>query len=367
MTCPLCDCDLFPKPIGGAFIEGCPSCFGSFCPSDTLLVPIELSSHKTGPHSCPACRTEMLRGTMFKRRLTLDQCPKCEGVWFDAYEIDRLAELSGVAAAVGARGEPDAAEEAGRQVGTEAAAPMATASASNDRPPWRASAALFAVCSLYALLHLGGENHLLALNRTAINLLLSKNILPDRVFAPGELFASVLSAEAILLWCAMAALAPYILQRFFARAVPGEVRFIGLPPVGWGKHESPAAEPFADERFEAWSRSAEEFVVFGDKELLIKSLTSNGLEADWLETYHDKRLPKVWVLGFSLVLVSLVGSQFLQGGQRAIGLGLAVLAGAGCVAALAVVTFIIEPRLRRSNVNSRKELLLRWEARLARR
>lgn len=360
MRCPACEVDLFPSPIRGRYIDGCPGCFGSFCSRDALLVEVALESPKKGPLECPACESPMQRGTMFKGRLTLDCCPGCAGVWFDAYELDRLAQLSGVEAAVGA---PPAEDPADAPEIPELAA-QAAASAT-DRSPRGALAALAVACALYAAVMDQGSSPFAVLNRIFASRVIGWIPWPERFLRPGVLLEGLVSVEAFCLWSAIALLTAFILYRFLALAVPSEEPdSAGLPPPGWRRHETEASEPNSDEEFESFSRAAQEFVLYDDKEALVHALKAYGFETGWLAAYREKRVPTLWILALSAVGLTAALGPFVTvpGWQPELVIAALVLCGLGLGAMIS--TGFVEPRLKRANLKARGELLTRWEARL---
>lgn len=360
MRCPVCDVDLFPSPIRGRYIDGCPGCFGSFCVADALLVEVVLESPKKGLLGCPACESPMHRGTMFKGRLTLDRCSACAGVWFDAYELDRLAQLSGVEAAVG---DPRVLEPA--DVSEIPGVAAQTTLSATDRGPRRALAALALACALYAAVRDQGSSPLAVVNRIVASRVVGWIPWPERYLRPDVLLEGLVGVEAFCLWSSIAFLTAFVLYRFLVLAVPAEGSdSAGTPPQGWRRHETEPSEPNRDEVFESLSHAAQNFVSHNDKEGLIQALKAYGFESGWVAAHRERRVPTFWILISSAVGLTAALSPFTIAPGRPLGLVIAALVLGGLGLGAMIATGFVEPRLRRANLKARGELLARWEARL---
>ncbi|HAH05743.1 MAG TPA: hypothetical protein DCM05_04320 [Elusimicrobia bacterium] len=351
MKCPVCGCDLLASTVNGVRIEGCMRCFGSFSPAASLRKPVKLALPLTGPLRCPVCRKRMVRGRLFKGRLTLDRCSTCAGVWFDEYEIDKLRELSGDEP-IGAPG--------------ESASP---AKGNGAKPaigrllPLIALGTLAGVCVLYALLlRLGGDAFPSYHRALTGRLPLVSSASPERSLQPDAILRTVLEAEAIVLWSVIAILAAYLLTRLLAWALPVEERSQGAPPNGWGRHHHVPAEFHADEKFTACLRAARAFVELGEKNALSMEFSSQGLPTRWLEAYHDRTILPAWVALSTTTL--LLGCYLAAGGEMPTGFGLILVGAAGALPGLLLSYFIIDPYLARSNKRARLRLIARWEGRV---
>lgn len=348
MKCPVCDCDLRHWKVNGAEIGSCWKCFGSFCPSDSMLVPVHLALPVRGALSCPACRTRMLRGTMFKRHLTLEKCPECAGVWFKAYEIDNLREYAGT--------EPIGAPEDG------AAKPVRieAESAPDDAFPRNTAAILAVVCVLYAFVIQRWDDPLAPYHRDLVWLLGVLRLMasPERSFQPGAL-----SEERVFLWFAIAMLSAYVLKRILAWALPAEKRFPGTPPVGWGRHIHIPAKLHADEDYVACARAAKDFVAAGKKEVLLMKLSGHSLPTRWLEVYQDKPLRMLRTMTVTTAAVPFA-SYLLVGGRGVSAIPFLLLMGfAGMLLGFLLSCFLFAPILARMNRRARLKLISQWEGR----
>lgn len=107
MECPKCRQNLDKVMTQqGVVIDYCKSCKGVWLDKGEIFMfskkPKYLhealaqglkNSHPT-EHTCPACQdTKLLEGGFVKPDLLIDQCPKCQGLWFDDGELTQALEL----------------------------------------------------------------------------------------------------------------------------------------------------------------------------------------------------------------------------------------------------------------------------------
>lgn len=366
MRCPVCDVDLLPSPVRGVYVDGCPGCFGSFCAAETLLVEVVLESVKKGPLECPVCESPMLRGTKFKGRLTLDRCSECAGVWFDAYELDRFAQLEGVEAVVGASRTEERGNEGDAVVLSEPlTSPSGLSGAAPERSLRGPLSALLAVCALYGVVLYQGSNPLAVFNRIVAARVIGWVPWPERFLRPGVLLEGLVRVEAYFLWFTIAFLTVFVLSRFLSLAVPTEeADSAGSPPPNWRRHETEASDPNPDEEFTSCSRAAQDFVTYGDKDALIHVLRGSGFETAWLASYRDKSIPTKWIIVASVVGLPAVVAPFVIIPGRPLENVVAVFALCGLILGVMLSSWLTGPRLERVNQRARNELLSRWEARL---
>lgn len=140
MRCPKCAAPLQRVPLtDGVELETCPSCSGVFYDGDELAIDLAFENVAPGSKACPKCSVPLAAATLYGGRLTLERCPSCRGIWFDAGEIQVLRMLSGAEAILKRRDAPrqpsparPALDESDAMA--EAAAPPRRAS---DDPPAR--------------------------------------------------------------------------------------------------------------------------------------------------------------------------------------------------------------------------------------
>jgi Zn-finger nucleic acid-binding protein len=108
--CPRCAIGLGTRHVFDAHLHECSSCAGVFVPSEVvprLIDPLDLGLevvHTFDPGEpesepvirylrCPRCATIMSRRMLVKgSNVIVDHC-NAHGIWFDAHELRRLAEL----------------------------------------------------------------------------------------------------------------------------------------------------------------------------------------------------------------------------------------------------------------------------------
>ena len=105
MDCPKCRERIEVKKRNGVVLYSCLYCEGTWLPKESLERLYKASSDKYGAHriaqlkneskesatplKCPACVEKKLRVILVKR-VELDICIECGGVFFDAGEMDTL-------------------------------------------------------------------------------------------------------------------------------------------------------------------------------------------------------------------------------------------------------------------------------------
>ena len=107
MKCPACKNNLREKGAGGMTLDVCyGGCGGIWFDNSELQrvsaraaatlhtiwnVPVG-SVNQTEPRLCPRCPNQTLERKWFSdaRRVEIDQCPQCNGVWLDAGEFSRI-------------------------------------------------------------------------------------------------------------------------------------------------------------------------------------------------------------------------------------------------------------------------------------
>jgi Zn-finger nucleic acid-binding protein len=116
MLCIDCRTELKKRPLGAALIDTCPNCGGQWldagelaqvdtqAPSEQLVKQafVELQRERRGTASknlCPRCQRAPLSRHVV-HGVVLDRCPSCEGLWFDAGELEKVraaqADQSGI-------------------------------------------------------------------------------------------------------------------------------------------------------------------------------------------------------------------------------------------------------------------------------
>jgi Zn-finger nucleic acid-binding protein len=107
MKCPACKSPLLEKGAGGMTLDVCyGSCGGIWFDAGELervsaraaatlhtiwqapLIKVSVAE----PRSCPRCPEQILERKWFSdlKKVEIDQCPKCGGVWLDAGEFTRI-------------------------------------------------------------------------------------------------------------------------------------------------------------------------------------------------------------------------------------------------------------------------------------
>lgn len=109
MKCPACKNPLREKGASGMTLDVCYGGCGGiwFDPAElervdaraaTTLHTVWQAPHKkvvlTEPRLCPRCPETVLERRWFSelKRVEIDQCPKCHGIWLDAGEFTRIRE-----------------------------------------------------------------------------------------------------------------------------------------------------------------------------------------------------------------------------------------------------------------------------------
>ena len=108
MKCPACKGPLREKGAGGMTLDVCYGGCGGiwFDPTEFERVdaraattlhtvwqaPFEKKVVLTEPRFCPRCPNQVLDRKWFSdlKKVEIDQCPKCNGVWLDAGEFSRI-------------------------------------------------------------------------------------------------------------------------------------------------------------------------------------------------------------------------------------------------------------------------------------
>lgn len=107
MTCPKCAAPLQRVPLsGGLELETCPACSGVFYDGDEIAVDLAFENLAPGRGACPKCAAKLQSGTLYNGRLSLERCPGCGGLWFDAGEVQVLRMLSGAEGLLKRKDEP---------------------------------------------------------------------------------------------------------------------------------------------------------------------------------------------------------------------------------------------------------------------
>jgi len=110
VDCPVCECDLAARSIGGIVVSECGACGGVWAPGDRFDVLVRRVAERDRPavtrpreqppfpesvvyRVCPVCRRHMHR-TNFGRRsgIIVDSCAD-HGTWLDAGELRHVAEF----------------------------------------------------------------------------------------------------------------------------------------------------------------------------------------------------------------------------------------------------------------------------------
>lgn len=108
MLCKDCRSEMKKRPLDGVLVDACPDCEGCWLDGGELDALVagpgksagellataraeldrEHGATTTGS-MCPRCQKDKL-GRMVLHGVTLDRCPKCKGLWFDAGELDKV-------------------------------------------------------------------------------------------------------------------------------------------------------------------------------------------------------------------------------------------------------------------------------------
>jgi uncharacterized protein len=108
MNCPKCEVQLENKPLAGIDIDECAKCSGMWFEKDELRqakdktdsdlnwmdfeiwknVDNFLLTSKQKP--CPACKSNMVATEYADTKVTIDCCPKCDGIWLDKGEFEKI-------------------------------------------------------------------------------------------------------------------------------------------------------------------------------------------------------------------------------------------------------------------------------------
>lgn len=118
-TCPRDRTALVERKLEGVSVDECPKCGGAFFDADELgratgdkeLARYLSTVHGAGasPMVCPACGHLMDLDKVGE--VQLDHCTSCLGVWLDKGEMDRLGERDDDALHAGAEAKARAAED----------------------------------------------------------------------------------------------------------------------------------------------------------------------------------------------------------------------------------------------------------------
>src|SRR4051812_25138292 len=107
MKCPSCKSPLLEKNAGGMTLDICYGGCGGIWFDATELKRITaraaaslhtiwqspvVNLNVAGPRLCPRCPAQALERKWFSesRKVEIDQCPKCAGLWLDAGEFSRI-------------------------------------------------------------------------------------------------------------------------------------------------------------------------------------------------------------------------------------------------------------------------------------
>jgi Zn-finger nucleic acid-binding protein len=104
MLCPKCPgVDLEPfQARPDLEIDQCPQCEGIWYDQSEVYQYVERPEQfyeifkevwkkaKPVPYACPRCKTKMVQATIVRARLPFEACPDCGGLWFDKGEVQQL-------------------------------------------------------------------------------------------------------------------------------------------------------------------------------------------------------------------------------------------------------------------------------------
>jgi Zn-finger nucleic acid-binding protein len=100
MKCPKCDNKYLLNVLGQ--LDFCPECRGTWFDKgetakyfsfeqDIPNLAWSLNTAKSNSLACPRCEDELQEIQYTEKSdLLLDRCKKCEGLWFDSLEVDKL-------------------------------------------------------------------------------------------------------------------------------------------------------------------------------------------------------------------------------------------------------------------------------------
>jgi Zn-finger nucleic acid-binding protein len=104
MKCPRDDSTLQTITKSGLEVEICPTCSGLWCEATELsrlagtaddLPPTEDLRLDGIRATCPACHVGMNRRFYSQRRRVLvDRCPQCRGIWLDEDELSDIVKVA---------------------------------------------------------------------------------------------------------------------------------------------------------------------------------------------------------------------------------------------------------------------------------
>ena len=109
MICPACKNPLREKNAGGMTVDVCYGGCGGIWFDAKELERVSARATTTlhnvwntratkpvesGPRPCPRCDGQMLQPKWFseRKKVEIDECPQCRGVWLDAGEFSRIYE-----------------------------------------------------------------------------------------------------------------------------------------------------------------------------------------------------------------------------------------------------------------------------------
>lgn len=109
MNCPKCVMKkLETIAMDGVTIDACPNCGGVWydadelrhCVSDPCVIDKAVSEGLSKPRpsdsKCPRCSSAMVNGGLSNEFLRVDKCPKCHGIWLDKPELALLKKTLGI-------------------------------------------------------------------------------------------------------------------------------------------------------------------------------------------------------------------------------------------------------------------------------
>ena len=104
MPCPNCNSKNFaPFSHEGVEFDFCPDCLGVWCDHGELAQYVETinDSHsyedgKLIEMKCPKCGTHTLHEMPYlsEKKLLIDKCTTCQGIWLDAKELAQIQKLA---------------------------------------------------------------------------------------------------------------------------------------------------------------------------------------------------------------------------------------------------------------------------------
>ena len=107
MICPSCKSPLREKAAGAMTLDVCYGGCGGIWFDATELERVDARAattlhtiwqapsgklNLTGPRMCPRCAQQVLERKWFseRKKVEIDQCPRCRGIWLDAGEFSRI-------------------------------------------------------------------------------------------------------------------------------------------------------------------------------------------------------------------------------------------------------------------------------------